>query len=398
MAGSSISMLGSRMTTIAYPLLVLHLTGSAFAAGWVAFAATAPSLFVYMPAGALVDRWDPRRAMLICELGRGVAIGTVVVALMVSKLDVPLLISVAIVEEILEVFSSLAERRYVWSLKKREDAAASQVSIEARSHAVVLAGRPLGAFLFGITPILPFLADALSFLASVGTLVSIRNASALAGRIKRASSRRVRNDIKDGLSWLFYHRYARAAMILSAGSTLVGQALIMVFLAAAHAQHLPSIQIGTVLAASGMGGVLGTVIASRFTPPAWASLLQVQMVAWSAAIAILAISGGRSTACTALAMGTLGVTGALGNIESGTYLVRHVEESMLAKVTSIGQLWTFGACALGPVLGALLTQRYGIERAVCSLLVVTMFLALFSLVTPSIRNREAATSLVRQAA
>lgn len=380
-------MLGSRMTTIAYPLLVLYLTGSAFAAGWVAFAATAPSLFVYMPAGALVDRWDPRRAMLICEFGRGVAIGTVVLALMLGKLNVLLLVAVAIIEEILEVFSTLAERRYVWSLLEPGDAASAQVPIEARAHAVVFAGRPLGCFLFGITPILPFLADALSFLASMCTLVSIRNASVLIERIRRGPRRPVRSDIKDGLSWLLHHGYARAAMILSAGATLVGQALIMVFLAAAHAQHLPSIQVGTVLAASGMGGVLGTAIASRIRPPVWASLLQVQMVAWAAAIAIIAVFG-RSFVCMAFAMGTLGTTGALGNIESGAYILGHVEETMLARVTSIGQLWTFGACAIGPILGGLLTQRYGAEHAVYSLLVITMLLALFSVITPSMRHRE----------
>lgn len=378
---------------IAYPLLVLYLTGSAFAAGWVAFVATAPSLFVYMPAGALVDRWDPRRAMLICEFSRGIAIGTVVVALTLGMLNVPLLVSLAVVEETLEVFSTLAERRYVWSLMEPGAVAATQVPIEARAHAVVLAGRPLGSFLFGITPILPFLADALSFLASLATLVSIRNSSALARRIRRAPRRHVRSDIKDGVRWLLHHSYARTAMILSAGATLVGQALIMVFLAAANAQHLPAVEIGAVLAASGMGGVLGAAIAARFTPPAWASLLQVQMVAWTAAIAAVALSGGRSPAWTALAMGTLSVTGALGNIESGTYIMRHVEENMLAKVTSIAQLQTFAACALGPVVGGLLTQRYGVERAVWSLLAITVLLALFSVATPSIRHRETATTM-----
>ena len=55
-AGSSVSMLGTRMTTIAFPMLVLYLTGSPVTAGWAAFVATAPSILAYMPAGALVDR------------------------------------------------------------------------------------------------------------------------------------------------------------------------------------------------------------------------------------------------------------------------------------------------------------------------------------------------------
>lgn len=49
-------MSGSQLTAIA-ALLVLYLTRSPRDAGWwVAFAATAHSILVYMPAGALIDR------------------------------------------------------------------------------------------------------------------------------------------------------------------------------------------------------------------------------------------------------------------------------------------------------------------------------------------------------
>ena len=60
LGASSVSMLGSHVTTIAYPLLVLHLTGSPFTAGCAVFAATAPSMFAYIPAGALVDQVEPK--------------------------------------------------------------------------------------------------------------------------------------------------------------------------------------------------------------------------------------------------------------------------------------------------------------------------------------------------
>ena len=71
MGGSFVSMLGSRVSSIAYPLLVLALTGSAADAGWASFATLAPSVLAYLPAGALIDRWDPRKALLRSEMGRG---------------------------------------------------------------------------------------------------------------------------------------------------------------------------------------------------------------------------------------------------------------------------------------------------------------------------------------
>src|ERR1022692_4299045 len=100
LTGSSVSMLGSRLTSIGYPLLVLALTGSPLVAGLVGFAATAPSILVYLPAGALVDRWDPWRAMLVCEFGRGAAIATVVITVALGSPSVALLTAVAVIEEI----------------------------------------------------------------------------------------------------------------------------------------------------------------------------------------------------------------------------------------------------------------------------------------------------------
>src|SRR5260370_10063025 len=63
MAGSSVSLFGSRISTIAFPMLVLHLSGSPSVAGLVVFAAIVPSMLIYMPAGAMVDRLDPKRGV-----------------------------------------------------------------------------------------------------------------------------------------------------------------------------------------------------------------------------------------------------------------------------------------------------------------------------------------------
>lgn len=186
MLGSTVSMLGSRITTIAYPMLVLYMKGSPVVAGVVAFAATAPSLVVSIPAGALVDRWDSRRAMLVSEAGRGAAIATVVVVWQLGLLTVPLLIALAVIEETLEAFSTLAERRYVRSLVEPGEASSALVHIEARTHVAVLAGRPLGGFFFGLAPMLPFSADALSFAFSVWTIIRTGSRKAVAVRPQKA--------------------------------------------------------------------------------------------------------------------------------------------------------------------------------------------------------------------
>ena len=55
---------GSQMTAIAYPLLVLALTGSPAKAGLVAFARLLGMALFALPAGLLADQWSRRQLIL----------------------------------------------------------------------------------------------------------------------------------------------------------------------------------------------------------------------------------------------------------------------------------------------------------------------------------------------
>jgi MFS family permease len=407
LAGSSVSMLGSRITTIGYPMLVLYRTGSPVDAGWVGFAATAPSVLVYMPAGALVDRWDPRRVMLLSEMGRGLAIASVVITVALGRPGLGMLIAAAVIEEILEVFSTLAERRYIRALVPRDQAAAAQVRMEARTHLVVLMGRPLGGLLFEIRPIAPFLVDVGTFVFSVGTLLGIKSERPLQrprfaslirdfnvkGRLRKGAYQprdwQLGNDVRAGMRWLMGNQFARAAVTMSAGTSLICQAMIMAFLAMAHSRQLSSITVCWVLGASGLGGAAGSFAASRMPVPSF-SWVRIQMCFWAPTFCILSLTGAESLFWMALAMAIVGFTGAMGNIEVNTYLTHSVDENMLGRVTSIDRLMSFTACAIGWATGGFLFQRYGIQDTVNLLLAATVLLGVYSLFTPSMRTGKRA--------
>jgi predicted MFS family arabinose efflux permease len=386
MAGSFISMLGSRVSTIAFPLLALFLTNSPVDAGLVAFAATIPSALVYIPAGALVDHWNPWRAMLICESGRGVAVAVVAISLVAGKPSIFLLIPVVIIEEILEVFSTLAERRCARNLVPQDRVSSAQASIETKTHVVVLAGRPLGVFLFSFEPIIPFLADAVSFVLSALFIATLKDRHPVATRPGRLSGKRLGEDIVIVLKAVLEDKYARAALAFSAGGTLIGQALIMIFLASARTSGLPSFQVGLVLAASGAGGILGAVSAPRLRTPFKSSLVLFQMLAWFVALAVLAAWGWGSSPCMAVVMALLSVTGALGNIELDTYLVKTFDENMLARAISFGRLIAYTASALGPMLGGMLIQFCNMQNAILILAAITLTLGLLACSVWSLRN------------
>jgi hypothetical protein len=389
LGGSSISMLGSRLTTIAYPLLILALHGSPALAGLAVFAANAPSVLVYIPAGALVDRSaDPRRTLVTAEAVRGAAIAVIVVMLVLRKTWIPLIILMAIVEESFEVFASLAERRYVRFLVHPRQVSAAQVSIEARAHVVVLIGRALGGLLFGIAQALPFFADLLSFGVSVASLARIsrkqeRSPSPrpTAGSKPSAGSN-LWGEVRDGFHELSKDPSALNASLLSASMTLITQALIIVFLAAAHDGHVSSALIGLVLAASGLGGLLGALLSQWVLRPVNLSPLKLQPFIWTCMLVILALSGGLQVPAMALVMMALGTAGAMGNVALDTYILVRVPDKKLARVTSIEMLLDFAACALGPAMGGLLTEVFGTRVALCWLIGFTAAIAIAAVLGP----------------
>ena len=370
MAGSSISMLGSRISTVAFPMLVLHLDNSPLVAGLVTCAAIVPSMLFYIPAGAFVDRWDPWHVMLASELMRGIAVASVVVSLWAfsGHVSIYLLIAFMIIEEILEIFWLLADRRYMSRLMEPHEIESGQASIEVRTHAAVLAGRPIGPFLFTLTPYLPFLADAISFVASVGAIISLRGRQAgttLARTTEKATVRgTLRRDIGEGFRWLRRNRYATAVLVMMSFMTMIAQAMVMMFLAEAHDNKLSTVAIGVVLAASGAGGAIGSVVAGRLPARIKERWLQIQLCAWTGSLGLLALVGVRFSWCIVAVMLVLGLTGAIGNIEFGAYLIVSVGDGMLGRITGIGQVITIGAVGFGPLLGGGAMEAVGTQAAV----------------------------------
>src|SRR5262245_41906883 len=145
--GSIVSVLGSRISSIAYALLVLALTGSPIDAGLVGFTATIPYILVQLPAGALVDRWNRKRVMIVCDIARALALGSIVLALAFDAISIIQLMIVSFLEGSLYVFHSLAEPAAVQNIVHPRHLPLAISQIEARERGASLLGKPLGGFL-----------------------------------------------------------------------------------------------------------------------------------------------------------------------------------------------------------------------------------------------------------
>jgi len=94
-AGQALSTAGFSGSMIAFPLLVLAITGSPAVSGFVLGVDAAAQLIAGLPAGALVDRWNRKIVMLCCEAAQGIVVASLVVALWLGDATVPHMIFVA---------------------------------------------------------------------------------------------------------------------------------------------------------------------------------------------------------------------------------------------------------------------------------------------------------------
>src|SRR6476661_3930450 len=209
--GQTISIIGTQVSQLAFPLLVLALTGSPAQAGLVAAARTVPWLLFALPAGALVDRWDRKRVMIAADAGRALALASVAVALWLDRLTFVQILIAAAIEGTLFVFFFVGERAALRNVVPSEQMTTAMAQNEARFFGASLVGSPIGGALFGLGRAVPFLVDAISYLASTVGLLLIRKQF----QEERTAARRpLHLEIAEGFSWLWRHRFLRACSLM----------------------------------------------------------------------------------------------------------------------------------------------------------------------------------------
>ena len=85
--GQLVSGVGSRLTSFALGLWVYQTTGSTTRFALVFVAMAVPAFLLLPFAGALVDRWDRRRTMIVCECVSVVVIGTMALLVGIGQLE-----------------------------------------------------------------------------------------------------------------------------------------------------------------------------------------------------------------------------------------------------------------------------------------------------------------------
>ena len=385
--GETISGAGSSMAAIGVPLLaVTALRASTFAVSALTAAAYLPWLVIGLPVGAWVDRLATRPLMIACDLISALLYASLPVAAWLGVLDTGQVVAVALLAGAANVFFATAYQVYLPSLVTPADLVEGNAKLQGGAQVASIGGRGLAglaAEAIGAAPALLF--NSASFLVSAACLLRIRPPAKPAlpeppAEPPRRS--RLHEQTWEGIRFVARDPYLRFFTIYAAVSNLAyagNLALVIVFLV--RVVGLSSAAVGVLTATSGLGGLLGALVARRLARvlgTARALLLTTLGSGLSGLLIPLTAKGPR-IACYVAGSALVAGGIVIGNVILGSFRQAYCPPAMLGRVTASMRFLTFGAIPLGALLAGALGTVLGIRNGLWAVLAIFAASGLFLL-------------------
>jgi len=369
-SSQAVSVLGTQVTQIAFPLLVLGLTGSAAAAGLVAAARTLPYLLLTLLAGALVDRWDRRATMVVCSAGSALTLASVAAAYAAGVLTIPQIVAVSLVEGSFAVVYGLAETAALRQVVPTAQLPTAVAQQQLQSSIGGIVGPPLGGVLYSVSIALPFVVDAASSAAASASLAAVR--TPLPGA--PAAARSVRAEVAEGVRWLWNHPLIRSMAFLTGMLNFAGQGVTLIAVVLARGQGASPAGVGAIFAAGGVLGALGApFVQRRFS---FGQAIVGQIACSAAAILLLSVATTPLLVLSALVLWNL--VGPLYDTVQLSYRMALVPERLQGRVNGVFRMFAQGMGPFGLALTGVLLDRVG---GAATALACGSLMALLALVT-----------------
>jgi MFS family permease len=389
-AGQLLSEVGTQSAAIAYPLLVLAVTGSAARAGVVAFARALSQTLFALPAGMIADRWNRRRLMIAADAVRVLAVGGLAAAILAGRPNfwaIPLVAFVDGAGAALFASAQAGALRSVVPARQLPGAAGAQ---SGRLAAVGLVGPPLGGALFGVARALPFLVDAVSYAFSTVSLLAMRGPFQEAREPDRSP---LRSRLAEGFRFLWGHRFLRTCAFLFGLSNFIGVGVLFAVVVLGQRQGLPGGRVGLLLSVFG-----GCVLLGSFLAPLVSRVLSVR--------AVLLLELWTWLGCGlfliwpnvyVLVAGTLPTALAIPSTNSVVhgYRMAMTPDRMLGRVESIWRTISLLMMPLGPLVAGILLDAVPARAAIGLFAAVALVLVAWGSLSPSIRAAPSLDELDR---
>ena len=362
---NTISALGSKVTATALPLtaaVTLQATPAQMA--MLVIAGQLPDVIFGLLAGSWIDRGRHRQFLIGTDLGQALLLAVIPLAAYFGFLNLPILLAVAFGTGSLGLFSSIAAVAVLPSIVKREQFIEANAKLSAAGTVAALAGPGFaGAIIQLISAPKAILVDSASYLISAISLRGIGGSERQSNKTPGSIFTEIREGLRELVDTPILRALTMSSAVFAAGLAMQATVL-MLFLT--RSLHMNPTSIGLILAASGIGAFVGSLIANRVSQRVGIgyAIIGGTLIESIAAIAI-PLSIGVPYPFALLVLGQLvnGIGISIYSINQLSLRQRTVQPNLLGRVTAGRRFVTFCVAPVGAVLGGWIGSTIGLGAA-----------------------------------
>jgi MFS family permease len=369
-----VSGIGDGMFLTAFPLLAAGLTRDAAVIAGVTVAGRLPWLFFSLLSGALADRANRQRLMVAADLARGAVVAVLAVVVLTNRERVWLLYLCAFGLGLAETVHANAAQALMPVVVRPDQLVRANARMTGM-HVVTenFAGPPLGAALFSIAPVAPFLVDAVSFGASAGFIGALPRVH----DVERPTTR-VIDDVREGVRFIVGHpvlrRLAALLGILNFFYFASEAVLVLYALERLHGGN-------GVYAALFIAAAAGTLATQWMVTPLKRGIgspwtLTISIWAWGLALAGLALTARASVAIGLFFL--LGLGDGLWRVLTVSLRQTVTPNRLMGRVNSAYRMVAQGIIPLGAAFGGIVAKLFGVRAPFAIAAVVFIVIAIFT--------------------
>ena len=369
------------MQSTALGWLALDLTDSESFVGLVAFAAGLPFLVVSIPGGLIIDRFDRRSVIVVCQIVAAVLSMVVAIDVISGSVQPWHLPIAAFINGSVQAILNPAQQSILPSLVSRERLTNAIGLLSAGQNMTRVVGPTLAGAVIGLSGTgQAFLLQTLAVCLALALILTAnfperhvaRTTASISSLMEGARTVARREDLRNLL------------LLVSIPTLLIFPYLSFMSVFARDILDIGPQGLGLLMAASGAGAVLGSlVVASR------ANIVHGRVLVAQSVLYGLVIAGFTASRFLPLSLVFLACAGFLGSsfMSANNALIQHrIDDSIRGRVFGIYML-TWGLMPLGSMPLGLLSARIGAPLALGSaaLLSTALTIGLY-LASPALRK------------
>ena len=355
--GQGVSLIGTWMQQLAMSWLVYRMTNSAFLLGLIGFSSQICSFFFAPFAGVLSDRWNRHRILVITQSLAMIQAFLLATLTLTGTITVHYIVILALLLGFVNGFDMPNRQAFVVEMIQRREDLGNAIALNSfLFNGARLVGPSIGGILISILGEgICFLLNGASFLAVIIALLAMKMTSYKTETKKSP----VLQGLKEGFTYAFGFPPIRSIIFLLGWISLVGMAyttLVPVF--ARDILHGGSQTYGFLMAASGMGAVIGAVyLASRRSVLGLGRIIAIASGIFGIGLISFSLSHVLWLSLFLLTLTGFGMMVHMAS--SNTMLQTMVDDDKRGRVMSLYTMSYMGMAPFGSLLGGSLASKIG---------------------------------------